>query len=247
MPRRKKAVEQHAGVQGDDGTLTVLDGVFSEEGASDAVIETDVPQRGSSKRLVDRVKDALFGDGDDEPDIPPAKRASASKARQAEMADSFATMTALVLCWLLQKPLAPEFKECGPTFPESHAIMIPVGRILARRIKKAGKLTEDTLDLMVMVSAIGMYGIRANETYQGIAQKLVESEHHGNTHTTRQARPDVGRAGTSVVGPEGHAAVRPSSDRGHAGEDTGEQRRETSVMDELLRADADGRSQRGLL
>lgn len=240
-------------------TETGAEADFSTDGIAAAA-----PKSGARK-LADRLKSALLGGGDDhsDDDIP---RAVVSKKRQDEMASQLMLFLAIVISLTSDsffERFAPAYRTIGPEENEAKAISLPIARIIARRIKQAtgGKISEDTLDYLMLITSITIYADRARDTAREISAAMKEREQHavestyngfsqpfasqGTPHPTSQNRGIYGATQPQDGGSTKNDVS--SSPQQNGTQHSGNARTDAEVMDELLRADAVGRVRRGLI
>lgn len=259
-PRRRKSTTASE-------ELPPVDGV-EVEGAAEAEVTVEgiepAPEKSGPRKLADRLKSALLGGGSGEDDEAPAVKATVSKKRQDDIANQLMIMFAIVVTWLMDSMFnrfSPEYIDVAPTTPEAQAMTLPPASIIARRIKAAGKVNPDTLDYLLMITAIGIYADRARDTAREITRQKREREAnavdasgysrggplapqtayhsysqnsgvYGATQSPNGQGPE--NDGSAAAGQNG---TRSSSDARNA----------VDPMDELLRADAIGRKERGLI
>lgn len=253
MPRRKKQsiIDTESAVNNVDDILT-----SEPSDTSDAEIVVDVapPQK---KSFADRLKSMVMGNdtNEDEDDKQPRMSAKSSN----ELATQLALLLALIFCLAMESVFREPYKEMAPTENEANAIMAPVGRIIGRRLKKSGRANPDTIDIIISVTAMVFWGNRARKTANMIYQQermRVANEYansnNGFNHVKQQA--PYGYAGTysgqNATTPEatGYGGHAHSATAQHGGTiNQGDTGQGIDVADELLRADAIGRSERGIL
>lgn len=251
MPRRKKQVDVTH-----DVTLSEMQETVSEpQDTAQAEIESDVtaPRR---KNIAERLKTAIFGtdDGTDDDETPKQQRLSGKAA--TDLAMSLAVFFAIIFCWVTESFYSDPYKPVAPTQDEGQAIMLPVGRIVARRLKKAGKANPDTVDIIMCMTAMGFYVNRARMTHRDIyqMQQLAikeAAEHAGinyNTGETSFTDSHSSFSKRTTVPKNGRPSRngRTSTHETNGTEPIDDTGKRPDPSDELLRADSIGRAERGL-
>lgn len=254
MPRKRTA--KTATPAADLPAPTPISDEHQDEGQDDPTtgaseveveVETSTPPKNRVRRLADRLKAAVLGGEEEgEAEDKPAARASLSKRHQ-EFAAQMCVLMAIILCWCLEGVMAPAYKPVAPTQKEGEAITAPIARIIARRLKKAGKMSEDTMDVLLIMAGITFYVDRARQTAQEITQQLLEEQSRGNGQTAFA----VDSAGQLAPVAAGQAQPARTRLRGTDARQTGRvadggNGRAVDPMDALLAADAIGRFERGL-
>lgn len=253
MPRRKKQpiIDTETIINNVDDILTSEP---SDTNNAEIIVDVAPPHK---KSFADRLKSMVMGNdtNEDEDDKQPRMSAKSSN----ELATQIALLLALIFCLAMESVFREPYKEMAPTENEANAIMAPVGRIIGRRLKKSGRANPDTVDIIISVTAMVFWGNRARKTANTIYQQermRIANEYansnNGFNHVNQQAA--YGHAGThsgqNIATPEttGHGGYAHSTTTQHGGTihqgDTGQG---IDVIDELLRADAVGRSERGII
>lgn len=264
MPRRKPAPPPEEIITPDSSPLTEQIGVdadFSTEGIKPP------EQKSGARRLGDRLRSALLGGSDGEDDQADTPKATVSKKKQDEIAAQLMLFLAIILTMLSDSffgRFAPEYASVGPQQDEAKAMTLPVARMIARRIKAAtGKVTDDQLDALLLLTAITVYADRARDTAREITISLRERENnavdatpnvisHRRAYSTQTAH-DAANQGAGVYAATQQQNTSPAknpsrSDAQQNGAvDSSATRGNVDLMGEMLRADAEGRRRRGLI
>lgn len=240
--------------QSNDFLHTASNATFSD----DDTVEIVPPAKSKAQQLKDTLWGAFKGQSSESEESAQPK--AAKRNLQKESIDTLLPIFAIVLCWTIKGMLPSEYKPCGPTRDESTAIVAPIVRMISRRIKAKGKMTEDTVDLLVMVTAMAFYGERAFNTAQSLNLERQLKNNDSGERTTANTpkyqgastrhhddRNSDGRAGTQGESQNGH--VRRND---HTLDDTlfqfgvADDRAGSQLMADVLQRDADGRREHGI-
>src|SRR6185437_10913251 len=180
MPTRRKPAATLPPLTEDDATLDASPLVEGLGVEAEITVEGIKPpeQKSGARRLGDRLRSALLGGNDNDDDDTP--KATVSKKKQDEIAAQLMLFLAIILTMLSDSffgRFAPEYADVGPQQDEAKAITMPVARMIARRIKAAtGKVTDDQLDALLLLTAVTVYADRARQTAREITITLRERE-----------------------------------------------------------------------
>lgn len=148
----------------------------SSDGVEVSIVESGTPPRKVSlkERIAAMVK---------QPDEGKGKPRRKVKTEDNLLLKSLPTLTSLLL-FGSHYLVSEDYKKCAPTREEVSDMLAPVLRIAARRYKLVGEVSEDTLDIWAMMTALVMYSTRAG--MQAIAIKQVkqqeqEEDAHGDS------------------------------------------------------------------
>lgn len=196
----------------------------------------------------DRLKRMMAGEAIiDAPEAPKPRRKKDAAA--AEFVENVTPLLALLIVAGANGLLKDPYKPVAPNREEASGMMRPVCRMLARRLDVAGKISADTLDLIAVLVAVGLYAERATATYRAIAaQEALNGPRTPDSDQT--AHPDGGQPAHGHPDGKGqkpalravggaHRQVRAGQPDQHAGA-------AADPISDILAADAVGRSIAGL-
>lgn len=239
-----------------------------------ASLNAEEPEPPEKKGMFERVRAAMLGHATDPlspplsgPSMTAPQRSKGGEDRKGEFVDQVLPLASigvsLAFLWLIHDP----YKPMAPTQAEAALIITPILRRAARELDIRQRLTDDTMELMSLALALGLYGQRAYGTYKQIHEMEVERagrDGHGNNAAPSfpafsqpaagapaDAGPRAGGEGGSLAQPgrpqESHRAATGGQGRAtNGGSSQQSNGHATTSIAQLLQADAEGRRRLGL-
>lgn len=153
--------------------------------------------------LAARLKGLMLGTGNDAAPSAPVARVRVSGGGKSELQAQFVQqvlpVVALVVAWGSELAIKDPYKPCAPSVQEASAMLaVPIRRV-ARELDVRHKLTEGTMDIVLMFLAVAAYGKRAQATYKQIRGQHATQE----SATSGGASRDSGASPASLSGGAG--------------------------------------------
>lgn len=219
----------------------------------EAAFEVEDHQEPDKPRgLRDRFKAIMQGAADPQITATAPKTPRKKKEQiQQEFVDSLAPLLAMLIAGGMHGMLVNPWKPVAPSRDEADSMVRPLVRILSRRLAVGGKITPDTLDLLLALLNIAIYAQRAYSTYQAIYQEGVQNGSISPRQPRAHQAPAAGhhpadrganaRQGQPVDASDHRQNRGRGAQAGHGAVGSG-----GDIISDVLRADAAGRAARGL-
>lgn len=163
--------------------FSLADVEFSDDLGAEAEISLGDEPIAMPSSLFERMKAKIKSSFEGTPDVAdkkPAPRGSRKRDVGKEVFDQFVPLAAMLLMWGSAAAIRDDdYSACALQRDEATAIIAPPLRILARRIKATGRMTDDSLDLLIMLTALALYGERSISLAHSIRKS--QRERHGGT------------------------------------------------------------------
>lgn len=168
--KAKEDESSYSDTESSESPLSALQDTSLSE-ASEAIIsvaDEEVTPPSFADRLKSRIKNALGMNDDGKAEEKPKGRSQSKTPKPSEFYDATLPLMGMILCWALEAPFPEPYKPVAPTRPEGENIIAGPMRMLDRRVKASKMMGPDQIDILLTITAIGLYADRARHTFQEI-------------------------------------------------------------------------------